>query len=284
MPGAGCRVPGAENTYLVNIFKLYNVKYLSILSLLLFSLLLSAQPEHKVAVGNKIIEFSEIDNLMVVGYDGDELKLSKENANQHVDERAQGLRKISASGKTDNTGLGLSSQGLDDRVLIEQVGKGEGKIVAYVPNKSVVKVTQSTYQGGDFNVSNFGGELDVTMHYHNVNLNNAYGPLSINTIYGSILASFSDGPPTEDIRLHSTYQNVDVRLPNNTQADLKLKTSYGSMYTDFDIEVKANGDQAERSSDHDSHGDGRMTGLINGGGKLVSLTATYRNIYLRKFK
>jgi hypothetical protein len=56
------------------------------------------------------------------------------------------------------------------------------------------------------------------------------------------------------------------------------------MYTDFDIEVKANGDQAERSSDHDSHGDGRMTGLINGGGKLVSLTATYRNIYLRKFK
>lgn len=259
------------------------MKHLFILPFFLFSLLLSAQPEHKVAVGNKIIEFSEIDNLMVVGYDGSELKLTMENANRSVDERAQGLRKISASGRSDNTGLGLSAKGLDDRVLIEQVGKGEGKIVAYVPNKSVVKVTQSTVRGGDFNASNFNGELDVTMHYHNVNLNNTYGPLSINAIYGSILASFSDGPPTEDIRLHSTYQNVDVRLPNNTKADLKLKTSYGSMYTDFDIEVKANGDQAERSSDH-SHEDGRMTGLINGGGKLVSLTATYRNIYLRKLK
>jgi len=259
------------------------MKYIFFTPLFLFSLLLSAQPEHKVAVGNKIIEFSELDNLMVVGYDGSELKLTKENANRNTDERAQGLRKISASGKTDNTGLGLSAQGLDDRVLIEQVGKGEGKIIAYVPNKSVVKVTQSTYRGGDFSASNFGGELDVTMHYHKVKLTNTYGPLSINTIYGSIEAAFSDGPPTQDIRLHSTYQNVDLTLPNNTKANLRLKTSYGSMYTDFDIEIKANGDQAERSSDH-GHGDGRTTGLINGGGKLVSLTATYKNIYLRKLK
>ncbi len=276
-------MPGAGNTYLVNIFKLYNVKYLSILPLLLFSLLLSAQPEHKVAVDNKIIEFSELDRLMIVGYDGDELKLTQENANRNADERAQGLRKISASGRSDNTGLGLSAKGLDDRVLIEQVGKGEGKIIAYVPNKSVVKVTQSTYRGGDFSASNFDGELDVTMHYHKVKLTNTYGPLSINTIYGSIEAAFSDGPPTQDIRLHSTYQNVDLTLPNNTKADLRLNTSYGSMYTDFDIEVKANGDQADNSN-NDSHGDGRMTGLINGGGKLVSLTATYRNIYLRKLK
>lgn len=272
------------------------MKYLLLSSLFLFSLLLTAQGEHKVAVGNKTIEFKEIDNLMIIGYDGTELKLSKEGSRRDVDDRAQGLRKISASGKADNTGLGLSAQGFEDRVVIDQVGKGDGKIIAYVPNKSVVKVEQSTHRGGDFSASNFRGELDVTMHYHKVLLTNAYGPLSINTIYGSIEATFSDGPPTQDIRLHSTYYNVDVTLPNNTKANLRLNTSYGSMYTDFDIDVKANMDMAEKSEktdgvpggdhDHDCDdcGDGRLTGTLNGGGKLLSLTATYRNIYLRKLK
>ncbi|WP_020567088.1 DUF4097 family beta strand repeat-containing protein [Neolewinella persica] len=261
------------------------MKNILFLFLSLSSFFLFAQAEHRVSVGNKTIEFREIDRLVIVGHDEKDLKITRKGGDSREDERAKGMRKISASGKTDNTGFGISSQGFDDKVVIDQVGKGDGTIMVFVPNSSVVKVVQSTYRGGDLEVNNFKGELDVSMHYHKVKLTNTYGPLAINTIYGGIEAAFSSGPPSQDIRLHSTYGNVELMLPKNTAANLRLSTSYGSMYTDFDIDVKANMANAEgqKGSDHD-HDHGGLTGTINGGGKLVSLNATYKNIYLRKLE
>jgi hypothetical protein len=274
--------------------------YLLSAFLCLVSVSLFAQAEHKVSVDGKTIVFEEIDHLTLVGYDGKDLKISRASGgNSNVDDRANGLRKISAGGKTDNTGFGLNSQEVNGEVVISQVGKGDGKILIQVPNSAVVRVEQSTYRGGDLSVSNFKGELDVSMHYHKAILSNVYGPLSVNTIYGSIEATFSGGPPTEDIRLHSTYQDVDLTLPNNTSADLRLNTSYGSMYTDFDLDVKANMDEGFKKDDHNheeghghcheeckggEHDNGWLTGSINGGGKLISVTASYKNIYLRKLK
>lgn len=262
----------------------------------LLPILLLAQPEHRVAVSGKIIEFREIDQLTIIGHSEKDLKITREGAGENrTDNKAAGLRKISASGKSDNTGFGLSAQGLEDKVVIEQVGKSDAKIIVYVPNNAVVKIIQSTYRGGDLKVENFKGELDVTMHYHQVKLINVYGPLAVNTIYGGIEAMFSQGPPNSDIRLHSSYQDVDITLPKSTAANLRLNTSYGSMYTDFDINVKANTEPAATGKSGESQGHGYecddcpdkksgLNGTINGGGKTISLNATYKNIYLRMLK
>lgn len=273
------------------------MKYVIFL-LFLFPVVLFAQPEHRVAVSGKTIEFREIDQLMIIGHNEKDLKISRGgDADNHVDEKAAGLRKISASGKSDNTGFGLSAQGFDDKVVVEQLGRAEGLIVVHVPNDAVVKVIQSTHRGRGLKVDNFKGELDISMHYHQVELTNAYGPLAVNTIYGNIVATFSQGPPTNDIRLHSTYQEVDVTLPRNTAANLRLSTSYGSMYTDFDINAKTKPaptaedkkEQAQYSpkipDDHSRPDENSgLTGTINGGGKLISLNATYKNVYLRMLK
>jgi len=253
-----------------------------LLPLLFFTLLSTcvlAQAEHRVSIDGRDIEFKEIDHLQIVGYDGTELKINRDgDSGNREDVRAKGMRKISASGKQDNTGFGLSVQGFDDRIVVEQIGKGDGHLIISVPNTAVVRVEQSTHRGGGFAASNFNGELDVSMHYHKAKLSNCYGPLSVNTIYGEIEATFSAGPPKQDIRLHSTYQNVDITLPKNTAANLRLNTSYGSMYTDFDLDVNAS--DSQEHNDDDEH-DG-LTGTINGGGKLISLHASYKNIYLRK--
>lgn len=256
-------------------------KLILILPLLFVSMFASAQPEHKVAIAGKTVVFEEIDNLIVVGYDGTDLRINREGGHSSKDDkRAEGLRKISAAGKKDNTGFGLNSMVRDGEVVISQVGRGNGTIRVQVPNNAVVRIEQSTTKGGDIEVSGFRGDLEVSMHYHKVRLSNVYGPTSINSIYGSIEMTFSDGPPTQPLRLHSTYQNVDLTLPQNTKANLRLSTSYGDMYTDFDIDMKANMDEAGQQEDHDDS-DG-LTGTLNGGGELISLTASYRNIYLRK--
>lgn len=266
------------------------MKYL--LFFFLFSLspfFLFSQPEHRITVGKKTIEVREIDNLMVFGYDEADLKITRKGGDREADEKSKGLRKISAGGKVDNTGLGLAAQDFDDKVVISQVGRGNGTIILYVPNTSVLKVVQSTYRGGGLDVDNFKGELDVSMMYHDVNMANVYGPAAVNTVYGGITATYSSGPPAQNLHLHSTYGVVDVTLPKNVKADLRLSTSYGDMYTDFDIDVKASTKQAsdederdrEEGKSRDSNREG-LTGSLNGGGKLISLRATYKEIYLRK--
>jgi hypothetical protein len=247
--------------------------------LLLFSCSLFSQADFKVALNGRAVEIKEIDNLTIVGYEGAELKISRnDDGKNEVDERAIGMRKISASGKQDNTGFGLASQALDGKIVIEQVGNGSGMITISIPNNARVKVVQSTYKGGDLNLSNFKGELDVSMHYHEVKMTNCYGPLSINAIYGNIEATFTSGAPTKGIQLHSSYADIDVTLPAATKADLLLSTSYGSMYTDFDLDVKAGTAISAKSGG----GDGGLSATLNGGGELISLTATHKNIYLRK--
>jgi hypothetical protein len=63
------------------------------------------------------------------------------------------------------------------------------------------------------------------------------------------------------------------------------------MYTDFDIEVKPNMGTAKAvesgKKDEDCNCDakearGQLVGTINGGGPLLSLSATYSNLYIRK--
>ena len=266
---------------------------LRILLLLFLSVPLWAQQDFKLAAAGKAIEFKEIDQLTIVGVAGFEMTVEGRANGGEEDERAAGLRRISASGLKDNTGFGLSVTESDGRILVQQVG-GEGKAVTVrVPNSATVRVEQSTYRGDDLNISDFSGELDVSMMYHSVELDNVTGPVAINAVYDDIIAVW-DSPPTEEVRLHSSYSNVDVTLPAATKADLRLSSGYGNMYTDFDIQLKANTTASVSSEDRserrerngDWNGDdlrqNQLTGTINGGGPLLSLTATYNNLYIRK--
>ncbi len=247
-----------------------------------------SQQDFKIAAAGKTIEFREIDQLTIVGVAGSELSVGGTPADKERDALAAGLRKISATGLKDNTGHGLSITESDGRLLVQQVG-GEGNaITVRVPNSATVKVEQSTYRGDDLTVKDFTGELDVSMMYNAVNLENVTGPAAVNAVYGDVTARWSTAP-TQDVRLHSTYSNVDVSLPATTKANLRLSTGYGSMFTDFDIQLKANTVAAAASRREEPDFDrpdqapnDLLSGTINGGGPLLSLTATYSNLYLRK--
>ncbi|WP_116106271.1 hypothetical protein [Lewinella sp. IMCC34191] len=258
---------------------------LRIFVLLLLTTPLWAQQEFKINAGGKTVAFSEIDELTIVGTSGSELIVEGRPDGSSNDDRADGLRQISASGLKDNTGAGLNVTESNGTIRIAQVG-GNGKhVTVRVPNSASITVEQSTHRGGDLTVRDFSGSLDVSMMYHKAELDNVTGPVAVNTVYDEIVAVWNTAP-TQEIRLHSTYSDVDITLPAATKADVRLSTGYGNMYTDFDINVKSNtvaGNEDDR--DYDSPRDvnlGNLGGTINGGGTLISLTATYDNIYLRK--
>ncbi|MGB3800971.1 MAG: hypothetical protein WA952_14240 [Lewinella sp.] len=256
-----------------------------ILALLLLVTPLWAQQDFKMIAGGKTVSFSEIDNLTIVGTSGNELIVEGSANANGSDDRAAGLRKISASGLKDNTGAGLSVTENNGTIRVAQVGGNAEKVTVRVPNSASITVEQSTHRGGDLVVRDFSGSLDVSMMYHKAELENVTGPLAVNTVYDDIVAVW-DAAPTEEVRLHSTYSDVDVTLPASTKADVRLSTGYGNMYTDFDIQIKSNMQaNTEGDGNYDRPRDvnlGNLSGTINGGGTLLSLTATYDNIYLRK--
>ncbi|MEM8584177.1 MAG: DUF4097 family beta strand repeat-containing protein [Bacteroidota bacterium] len=248
---------------------------LFILSLLLIGILytplVAQSPEpYIVNAANKTVVFSEIGRLKIIGTDDQNLSVTSDGA-QERDERAQGLRLISASGLQDNTGWGLSVVEEGNTITVSQVGQKNDEYTIKVPHSAAVQFTQSGTNGGHFRIESFDGEVDVTMMYHKVYLFDVTGPLAVNCVYGEIIAEYTERPPSGAVRLHATYADVDLTLPASTAANLTLSTSYGDMYTDFDLSVNGDG------GDH-----GKLNATINGGGSLISLQSTYNDIYIRQ--
>lgn len=102
------------------------------------------------------------------------------------------------------------------------------------------------------------------------------------SIYGEIDVVFAADAKIDGLDYESNYQSVDVTLPASVAANLRLSTSYGSLYTDFDFTVPANGTEGHRRNN--GHGKELVKGSLNGGGRTISLTSPYKNVYLRKRK
>ncbi|PHI20683.1 hypothetical protein CEQ90_06430 [Lewinellaceae bacterium SD302] len=251
------------------------MKYLIVLTLILFASGLVAQDDYSIAASGKTIEFRNVGKLNITGTSDSKMTVSREGERK-VDEKAKGLRKISATGRKDNTGFGLSVSEENGVIIVEQVGKECERLSVSVPNSASVSYEAVGTNGGKLTVSDFSGELDVSIQYHSVKLTNVTGPMAVNSIYGGITATF-ESAPTENVQLLSSYSDVDVTMPAAAKADVQLSTSYGSMYTDFELTVGG-------TEESNMHGGGGLNGKLNGGGPVISLTATYDDIYLRKGK
>ncbi|MEM6396122.1 MAG: DUF4097 family beta strand repeat-containing protein [Bacteroidota bacterium] len=253
---------------------MHKLSFFSILFFLLANLTLNAQETQAaftINAANKTVVFSEIGKLKIVGTDANEMRISGAGPRKR-NSRAEGLKLISVSGLQDNTGWGLSVTEDGNTITVEQVGKKNNEYTIELPHSAVLQYTQSTTDGSHFRIESFSGEVDVTMMYHKVYLFDVAGPVAVNCVYGDIIAEYTARPPSGDLRLHATYADVDLTLPAATAANLSLSTSYGDMYTDFDLNV-------DRGTMNEG---GKLNATINGGGKLVSLQSTYDDIFIRK--
>ncbi len=252
------------------------MKYLSFVVLFVCLLVNGgwAQKSYSLNMSSGRLVVNEVDRVTFTGNSGGKVVIETEGADKEDNERAEGLREISASGLTDNTGIGLSVKNNTGETVISQVSRqSKRRYLFKVPAGVSVYYEHSTYHGKDINVEDIASEVEISANYNSVNIKNASGPLTINSVYGHIEAEFAR--LDENVILHSVYDHVDIRVPASAKANVRLSTSYGKMYTDLDIETDTKNSMRNISSN-------RITGLINGGGVDLQLKATYDNIYLRK--
>ena len=252
------------------------------LILLALTGLLAAQTGHaqdfKLKLGSKerkIVIDMQGSDVSVEGGDGDELVI-RGNGFEEAPKRAEGLHPIYNSA-VDNTKLGLSVTQQDNAVRIVRASRKDANYVIRVPRSASVQYSQSGWNGGDIQVRDVTGDLELSVKSGDIKLTNVSGPVVANTISGDIQVRFSpvaQGPSS----ISTVSGDVDVSMPTNTKATLKLRSISGEVYTDFDMSIGKNQDALR-------HIGGQVVdGTINGGGTAVSLKTVSGDIYLRKAK
>jgi hypothetical protein len=89
-----------------------------------------------------------------------------------------------------------------------------------------------TEAGGDIEVNGVEGDLDINSMNGDVVLHDIGSSAVVNTMNGEISATFKRAP-VKAVSLSSMNGEIDLRLPSDTKANLRMRTHNGSIRTNF---------------------------------------------------
>jgi hypothetical protein len=143
---------------------------------------------------------------------------------------------------------------------------------------------------GDISITDIAGEIEAMANNGSIVLKDISGSAVASTITGTINASFKTIIP-KPMAFSTLVGNIDLTLPSQYTANVKLKSDNGNIYTDFVIEPDekphgpdprpiANPDAAAKTK-YRLMNDDWVQGLINRGGAPLMMKNTDGNIYIR---
>lgn len=261
---------------------------LSILSIiLLFPASILAQEQIAVPLSNpdqpgKLKVGIVRGSISVNGYDGQEVIIrygSEDDKNSDREVTKNGLRRIS------NNTIGFEAREQNNEVEIS--GVSPMRDISFditVPRNFSLEI--STVNGGDIIVENVSGELEIQNVNGEITLTNVNGSAVANTVNGDIIATFNTITPNKPMAFSNLNGDIDVTLPAGAKVTAKMKSEWGEMFTDFDMDIsRQDKGRVDASSDAGTYKvsvNNWIYGNINGGGPEFLFKSMRGDIYIRK--
>jgi DUF4097 and DUF4098 domain-containing protein YvlB len=143
---------------------------------------------------------------------------------------------------------------------------------------------------GRIDVTGINGDLDVGSTNSSIELKDVAGAVSATTVNGSVVVNMTRVTADKPMSFSTLNGRIEVSLPGDTKARLRLKTTNGAIYSDFDVKMEP--DNAKPVVE-DARGQGgkyriRMDhsngvyGSINGGGPEYSFQTMNGTILIHK--
>src|SRR6266481_5393670 len=159
-----------------------------------------------------------------------ETKIRGRPTNRRQDSSAQGLRRI------DNISSNLVVEE-ENNVITVSTGIGRnGNLDIQVPARTNLNV--STVSGGDVTIEGVDGEIEANNTNGRVALTDVSGSVVAHSVNGRVIASLKRATPQKSMAFTSLNGNVDVTMPTDIKANVKLRADNGEIYTDFDMQLK----------------------------------------------
>jgi len=144
--------------------------------------------------------------------------------------------------------------------------------------------------GGDIVVDRISGEIEVNNVNGGVTLTNVSGSVIAHALNKNVVVKLEKITADKSMSFSSLNGDVDVTLPADTKARVKLKTDNGEIYSDFEVKMDASSQRPVVEDGRPNRGkyrvriDHAMYGTINGGGPEFQFQTFNGNVYIRKPK
>ena len=228
--------------------------------------------------------------ITVRGYDGKDAIIEArphggESRRRRAPERADGMKRL------DVTGSGLNVEEADNVITVGTGWRSMNEnleLSIQVPYNTSLKL--SATNGGDIIVDHITGDVEINNTNGNATATHISGSAIVHALNGKVLASLDRVTPDKPMSFSSLNGDIDVTLPADVKAKVKMKSDNGEIYSDFDVKLDATSRQPIIEDNRSGRGRYRVRfdrgtyGTINGGGPEIQFTTFNGNIYIRKTK
>ncbi len=207
---------------------------------------------------------------VIVQYDGEDDESGRNN-------RRDGLRRISSGG------LSLEITEANNVVKINsQPHHNDLELTVLVPKNFSLKINAVH---GDVSVDGLEGEVEVESVNGDVEVLNIAGSALVNSVNGDIEVSFTRVNPNTPMSFTGVNGDIEVSFPENAKFSAKMKTDWGDVYTNFDMEIDRNPANTQVSSNKGQYKvsiNKWVYGSVNGGGSEYLFKTLHGDISIRK--
>jgi hypothetical protein len=183
-------------------------------------------------------------DVTITGADTPEVTIVSNIKNKNATEkRADGLRRLDSE-------VSYTATEKDNVITIELTGDGpaaaasDATLAITTPRTTSVLVENSL--GGSVDVKNLVGDVEIRSLNGEVTLDRISGSALVETMNGEIHATFVKVAEGKPLSFTSMNGEIDVRVPADTKANVRLRTHNGAVYTDFDEKALVTKTEAAR--------------------------------------
>jgi hypothetical protein len=175
----------------------------------------------------------------------------------------------------------------DHNVVTISVGSMDGGGDVEIETPVNTNLQLKTMNGGTIDVTGVNGDHEIENMNGSIKLTGVSGSVVAHTMNGTITASLDHITGNKPMSFTSLNGKVDVTLPGDTKARLRLKADNGSIFSDFDVKLEDSSkpvveDSRNQGGKYKISVDRNVTGTINGGGPEFTFQTMNGNILIHK--
>jgi hypothetical protein len=218
-------------------------------------------------------------SVKITGYDGQVILI---NAIQRFSEKSEqdhdGLHKI------EQKSFDISAEEKNNQVSL--VCMSNNKTIDFdikIPRQFSLKI--SSFDNGKIEITRISGSVEADNPFGDIILDNVSGSAVLNSVNGKIRAIFSAVDAASPMMFTTLEGNIELYLPEKVNANIKLRSENGDLYTEFSIKPIKRQTEVKKNAQGNVYSLEDFTaGMLNNGGPEYFVSTFNGNIYLKKYK